>query len=438
MVDNNKTMTGSALEEEELSKFTESYASFNRIINSLQRKYIELKDEFTVQNEKLVEANKKLVDLTRRNLTATEFLKSILSSISVGVIAIDQNCRITNFNPAASIILGVSQPEAIGKEYREIVPPGDPVNANVLRTSETGCEVDSVEKKIELKNGTCLNLSVSTAVLRDNEGKSIGAVEVLHDLTKMKKMEKEIVRLNTLATLGEMAATIAHEVRNPLSGISGFAALLERDLDDDDPKRELIRKIIAGVDSLNETVATLLSYTRFDEIKKRNTSYCQFIDGVIEQFKIDNVEKAIDTNIVFKKPEIIGESNLEVMLDPMLFRQILFNMFNNAVEAFKGRGEIVIECRKIPRQKAIVDYSEKVLLSLDETILETTITDNGSGISKEDRENIFAPFFTTKQGGNGLGLAVAVKIIKAHGGEIIVSSPPEGGSVFQILLPMKD
>jgi len=438
MVDNNKTMTGSALEEEELSKFTESYASFNRIINSLQRKYIELKDEFTVQNEKLVEANKKLVDLTRRNLTATEFLKSILSSISVGVIAIDQNCRITNFNPAASIILGVSQPEAIGKEYREIVPPGDPVNANVLRTSETGCEVDSVEKKIELKNGTCLNLSVSTAVLRDNEGKSIGAVEVLHDLTKMKKMEKEIVRLNTLATLGEMAATIAHEVRNPLSGISGFAALLERDLDDDDPKRELIRKIIAGVDSLNETVATLLSYTRFDEIKKRNTSYCQFIDGVIEQFKIDNVEKAIDTNIVFKKPEIIGESNLEVMLDPILFRQILFNMFNNAVEAFKGRGEIVIEYRKIPRQKAIVDYSEKVLLSLDETILETTITDNGSGISKEDRENIFAPFFTTKQGGNGLGLAVAVKIIKAHGGEIIVSSPPEGGSVFQILLPMKD
>lgn len=438
MDDNKKIITGSVLEEEELSKFTESYASFNRIINSLQRKYIELKDEFTVQNEKLVEANKKLVDLTRRNLTATEFLKSILSSISVGVISIDQNCRITHFNPAASMILGVSQPDAIGKEYREIVPPGDPINANALRTSETGCEVDSIEKKIELKNGTCLHLSVSTAVLRDNEGKSIGAVEVLHDLTKIKKMEKEIVRLNTLATLGEMAATIAHEVRNPLSGISGFAALLERDLDDDDPKRELIRKIIAGVDSLNETVATLLSYTRFDEIKKRSTSYRQFLEGVIEQFKIDNVEKANDANIILKKPEIIGKSDFEVMLDPMLFRQILFNMFNNAVEAFKGHGEIVIEYRKIPRQKAISDYSEKVLLSLDETILETTVTDNGPGISQENRENIFAPFFTTKQGGNGLGLAVAVKIIKAHGGEIIVSSPPEGGSVFQILLPMKN
>ena len=115
---------------EDLSRFADSYASFSRIVNSLQRKYIELKDEFSAQNERLAEANKKLVSLTKRNITATEFLNGILSSISAGVIAIDLNGRVTHFNPAASMILGVPVREPVGKPYREVIPPGTPVSAN--------------------------------------------------------------------------------------------------------------------------------------------------------------------------------------------------------------------------------------------------------------------------------------------------------------------
>ncbi len=437
MDDTSKVASESLTEAEKISKFTESYASFSRIVNSLQRKYIELKDEFSAQNQQLVDANKKLVDLGRRNLAATQFLNGILNSISVGVIAIDQNGRVTHFNPAASVILGISQDEPLGKAYREIIPPGTPVDANALRTYETGCEADARERTIELADGSRLNLSVSTAILRDNDGRPTGAVEVLHDFTKIEKMEQEIVRLNTLAALGEMAATIAHEVRNPLSGISGFAALLERDLDEDDPRRDLVKKITRGVNSLNDTVATLLSYTRFEEMNKRETAYGDFLQAVIDQFANDGADKMADTDIVLAHPDDPESSKASLLIDQMLFRQIFFNMFSNAIEACESGGRIEITYRKLSRQEATTKYGDVLLLGLDETVVETIIVDNGPGIPEEHLEKIFSPFFTTKPGGNGLGLAVAVKIVKAHGGEIIAEAAPDGGSMFRLLIPIK-
>ncbi|MDH4155993.1 MAG: ATP-binding protein [candidate division Zixibacteria bacterium] len=437
MDDTSKVASESLTEAEKISKFTESYASFSRIVNSLQRKYIELKDEFSAQNEQLVDANRKLIDLGKRNLAATQFLNGILDSIAVGVIAIDQNGRITHFNPAASVILSIPQDEPAGKAYREMIPPGTPIDANALRTYETGREVDARKRTIELADGSRLNLSVSTAILRDDDGRPTGAVEILHDLTKIEKMEQEIVRLNTLAALGEMAATIAHEVRNPLSGISGFAALLERDLDEGDPRRDLVKKITRGVNSLNETVATLLSYTRFEELNKRETAYGDFLQAVIDQFTIDGADRMADTGIILTPPG--DEESLKAfpVIDQMLFRQIFFNMFSNAIEACGSGARIEVAYRKLARQEATTKYGDMLLLGLDETVIETTIVDNGPGIPEEHREKIFAPFFTTKAGGNGLGLAVAVKIIKAHGGEIIAEAAPEGGSMFRLLIPIK-
>ena len=169
MDDVNKIIENPVVDSEDISKFTDSYASFNRIINSLQRKYIELKEEFTAQNEKLSAANKKLVQLTEKNITVTEFLNGVLNSISAGVIAVDQNGRISHFNPAASMILSIPVTEPAGKHYRDVIPPGEPHNANALRTAETGHEYVSEEKKIDMPDGSQLQLSVSTAVIKDND-----------------------------------------------------------------------------------------------------------------------------------------------------------------------------------------------------------------------------------------------------------------------------
>jgi signal transduction histidine kinase len=109
----------------------------------------------------------------------------------------------------------------------------------------------------------------------------------------------------------------------------------------------------------------------------------------------------------------------------------------NAVEAVKGKGRIRIRFRRLPRQKAVAQYAERILLGLDETIVETSITDDGPGLSPEHADRIFAPFFTTKKEGSGLGLAVAWKIVKAHGGDIVAENTPHCGAVFRLLLPAK-
>jgi len=433
----NSGLATSAGTVDEMARFTESYASFNRIINNLQRQYIELKEEFSAQNERLVETNRKLVAMTARNLEATEFLNRILGSISAGVIAVDQGGRITHFNSAASVMLGIPIDKPRGEHYRDVIPPGDPIDANALRAAESGRPVDSVEKRTNLPDGTALHLSVSTAILCDDEGKPNGAVEVFHDLTKVKKMEAEIARLNTLAALGEMAATIAHQVRNPLAGIGGFAALLKRDMESDDPRQKTVDKIVRGVENLNSTVSALLGYTRTEEVRRDEVDYGDFLKTVIRQYRHENAEMVPGMFIRLMIPDSPPAVSVGLMIDRQLCRQLFCNLLTNAVEACRGKGNITISYRKLPRQAAARWYGEKVLLGLEETLVETVVADSGSGIKPEALESVFSPFFTTKQDGNGLGLAVAWKIIKAHGGDIIAENIPGGGARFTLLFPAK-
>jgi two-component system sensor histidine kinase AtoS len=420
-----------------LADFADSYASFNRIVNSLQRKYIELQEEFTSQQDRLVEANKKLVELSARNLAATEFLDSILKGMSTGVIAVDHKGCITHFNPAASIMLGIPAREPLGQPYRDIIPPGDPVEANALRSSQSGKAVDSVEKIWRLADGSRLVVSISTAIMADEQGRPVGAVEVFHDLTRIKKMEQEITRLNTLAALGEMAAAVAHQVRNPLSGILGYGSLLKRDLEENDPRQKLVHRICEGVETLNKTVTTLLDYTRYEEIRRREMAFDEFLSETIRQFRREHDHLMHNMEIIVPDTERMARPGDLISLDPVLFRQVLFNLFCNASEACGGNGEIRITYRKLPRQTALAQYADRLLLGLDETVFEITVTDSGPGVSNEALGSLFAPFFTTRQGGNGLGLAMAWKIMKAHGGDIALDRAHEGGARFVILIPVR-
>ena len=380
----------------DLSQFADSYASFNRIINTLQRKYIELKDDFSAQNQTLVETNRQLMELSTRHLAANEFLNGMLQSMKAGVIAVDQDGIITHFNPAASLMLGIPGREPLGRHYRDVIPAGDPPEANALRAAESGKSLDSVEKRWDLPDGTRLVVSVSTAILRDKHEMPNGAAEVFHDLTKIKKMEQEITRLNTLAALGEMAAAVAHQVRNPLSGILGYGSLLRRDMAPDDPRQKLINRICDGVEALNRTVTTLLSYTQNQELNTEQIPFEDFLNDTIVYFKRSNEELAADVEIAVQPPgHPDGEKTL-VSADPVLLREVLNNLFTNACEACCSEGTISIVYRILPRQRAAERYGDRLLLGLDETVFEMRIADTGPGICEEDRANIFAPFYTTK------------------------------------------
>jgi len=426
-----------ATAQTDVSQFADSYASFNRIVNSLQRQYLELKEEFSTLNQTLAESNRRLIEMTEHNLVANEFMRSILSSLSAAVVAVDRNGVITHFNPAASVIFGIPVNEPMGKPYHQVMPTGEPLDANAVRAFETGNTVDGVEKRLTLEDGTRLHLSVSTEILRDQDRTPIGAVEVCHDISKIKKLEQEIARLNTLAALGEMAATIAHEVRNPLAGIGGFAVLLQRDLAPADPCQKLVAKIVRGAETLNGIVTTLLNYTRTEELNREDVRFDRFLDSVCDLFKQENGVRVAGMVVEFI-PSVRGTSlEMIVSIDTGLFRQVITNILSNAVDACGGQGGITVQCARLPRQRATRQYGDKLMLGLDETVIETVVSDTGPGIDPASIGRVFAPFFTTKNGGTGLGLAMAWKIVKAHGGEILASNNPDRGARFTVLLPVK-
>ena len=416
------------------SKFVESYASFNRIINGLQRQYIELKEEFSAQNEKLAEANQKLVQLTESNLAANQFLFSMFDSIPVGVVTVDRQGMVTHLNPAGAILLNRNARQDFGKHYNDIMPESDNESAGALTAIQTGVGTASTEKNLTLNDHRKLKVSVSTSILKDEAGNCVGAIEVIQDLTKVRKMEHEIARLNTLAALGEMAATIAHEVRNPLAGIGGFASLLERDFDSEDPKIQLVQKIKRGVDTLNQTVTKLLNYTRFNELNRVETNYVPFLKGSIEQFHHEQNIGIHSSAFTFIENQISNPNDLKTSIDKLLFRQCLFNLFTNSLEASGTNAKITISLSVYPASAFPAHFTNKINLDFDESLLVTTISDNGPGIKVENRDKIFAPFFTTKTSGSGLGLAVAWKLIKAHGGDIILGERSGAGATFHILL----
>jgi signal transduction histidine kinase len=241
---------------------------------------------------------------------------------------------------------------------------------------------------------------------------------------KLKHMEREMVRVKTLTALGEMAAVVAHEVKNPLGGIRGFAELLDRDLTPDDPRKRLVRKILEGVETLDRIVLSLLDYTKPIKLNPQKVEMVRFMDEVINFFEMDSSRKRSDIRIRKKYPP----EDLGFHLDPEQFRQVMLNLLRNAEQAMPQGGEITVA---LNREDESSDHhpTGKNMLILD-------VSDTGTGMSKTTREKLFTPFFTTKEQGTGLGLSTVRKIVEAHRGDIQVKSEPGKGTSVRIKLPL--
>ncbi|MCK5127737.1 MAG: PAS domain S-box protein [candidate division Zixibacteria bacterium] len=408
----------------ELHEFKESFETFNKVINNLQRQYLTLEKEYRDQGSELENINSQLRHTIAENRSTTLFLNSILSSLTSGVVAVDKSGVISHFNPAAERIIGISAVLALGKKYDEVIQTSQGGRFSALDTVMTAVEFDSEEKTVLNLDGSEIPISVSTSLLDDGNDETYGAVEVFHDITKIKKLETEISRVQTLAALGEMAATVAHEVRNPLGGIGGFAALLKRELGGDEEKLRLVNKIITGVDILNQTVVSLLDYTRRDELSLREITLHRLIEDSVDYDKasnnnVSNVELSID----------LENRNLNLYCDPHLMRQVLLNLLRNGREAMPHGGKITIKGGLKKPHNGETPSDAPIWIE---------ISDSGEGVSEDIRDKIFRPFFSTKTNkkGSGLGLASVWKTVQAHGGSIKVLSHDEPGAIFRIELPV--
>ncbi|MBI2951900.1 hypothetical protein HYY27_07395 [bacterium] len=255
------------------------------------------------------------------------------------------------------------------------------------------------------------------------------------------RLEDQVSRMNTLAALGQMAATVAHEIRNPLGGIAGFAGLLERDLTVDDPRRKWVKKIIEGVSSLNAIVTGLLHYTRPIRLNAHRIDIVNLIEESASFVEIDLARRDDQAISIARAYEAPG---VACLVDPEQMQQVFLNLLQNAAQAMPDGGTITVSVRAETQKRRNGDaenppFSSSPPLPIGEEgtgWVEVAVADTGEGMPEEVQRQLFTPFFTTKENGTGLGLATARKIVEAHRGTIRVTSEVGRGSTFAIALPL--
>lgn len=396
---------------DKLAAFSESFSNFAGMTRQLQAAYQELEQRYEDLNKKLQNTNIELRQSLGEKERLSSYLNNILGNLNSGVMVIDDEGRVRLFNRAAERILKLNSKNILGKAWADIIDEPDRTTG-CWGTLNTGRVFTDEEKVVVNGEGSPVNIGFSTSRLRDPENQIMGAVEVFYDLTKLKKLEKEMARISTLAALGKMSATIAHEIRNPLGAISGFTALLDRDTAEGDPRKKTVGKIAFGISNLNRIVNDLLDYAREPKIKRIPLELPELIDEVLENVK----NEAVQRNVEICK-EIGSDVDL-YLLDKDKFRQILINLVKNALQASSEGNKV------------------KVVLRRHKSDIRIEIVDEGAGIEDEIIDKVFEPFFTTREKGTGLGLAIVKKLVQAHGGTVFAESGgAEKGARFVISLP---
>jgi PAS domain S-box-containing protein len=373
----------------DLAAIAQAFERFTHTTARMEESYRLLESRIQSLDRELQEKNRELT-------LTTEYLNAVLDSMSDGVIAVNERGVVTTLNRAAASILGRASDDVLGRPLEDGFRI-DPSTGSGVRLRE-----------LRGRNGAKIPVSERAAPIHDAGGDRLGTVYVFQDLSELESLREEVRRKDRLAALGQMAATVAHEIRNPLGGIQGFAALLRRDIPPDDPRSRLVERVLAGTKSLDRVVNQLLEYTRPVELKVESVDLravvagaIEFLSGVPESISIDN--------------QVPSGSALRA--DPVQLRQVFLNVLLNAVQSLDDGGRIVVSAE------------------FDDRGVTVAVRDSGPGILPENLERVFMPFFTTREKGTGLGLAAAAKIVESHGGDMSAENNPDAGATFYVRLP---
>ncbi len=379
-----------SISQVDLENLTKALEEFNKTSKSWEQAYSLLQETISELNRELELKNRELA-------TTSEYLSNLLESISDGVIAVDLDEKINRFNRSASIISGYEPSEVLGKYFSE-----------VFNRSFSIEECNQNTYQLRSKRGRLIPIAERNSHITDSHGNIIGQVKIFQDLSEILELRAHIQHKERLALIGEMSATIAHEIRNPLGGIRGFASFLAQDLAENDPRQRFVKKIMQGIQTLEHIINDLLEYARPIEIKPETRPLCELIRASLEFLSYD---KKNITILVECSPEIKSK------FDFIRMKQVLTNIIVNSIQSITNQGEI------------------KIKGEVENNYIRIVIKDNGCGIKPETLPKIFSPFFSTKEKGTGLGLALCAKIIEAHGGQINAESIVGEGTTITIWLP---
>lgn len=354
---------------------------------------------FVVQNYYLV---------ATRLAEMKSYTENVVESMADGLVTVDTMGKIVSTNRQISQMLGLDTRQLWGRPLAHMIPLPDLDIYQVIR-GEKGV----AEKEIDCpgKSGD-IPMSVSATPLKGPDGAIMGAVIILRDLREIRELQQKVQRSERLASLGKLASGVAHEIRNPLSSIKGFAQYFRDKFQAGSEDRSYATIMIQEVERLNRVIDQLLDFARPKDLDLRPHLLSEIIDHPLQLIHHD-----LDENKI-RLITSIEEGTIRADSDQMT--QALLNIFLNAMDSMKHGGELSVAAVPEPEEGRV----------------DIRITDTGTGISPEYIQWIFDPFFSTKKKGTGLGLAITAKIIEAHEGEISAESQQGKGTTFKIRLSL--
>ncbi len=337
------------------------------------------------------------------------FTDMLVSSLPIGLIATDNSGVIQIYNASARELIGYDEQKVIGG-LPEICLPDK--LAQMFSGNEMGGHLErQAEIHLEHVPGKGRILQLASMVVLDESEKFAGEVLLIRDLTTLKHLEKELQRNERLAALGKMAAGVAHELRNPLSSIKGLALILKSNFSLPSTQAETADILVKEVERLNRSIGELLDYAKPGQLRREATSIQEIIGKTVSLVQVDAESYGITIRLD------IDDDLPQVVIDRDKMNQVFLNLFLNAIQAMEQGGELKVWAQK------------------DKQTISITIRDNGVGIEPENLGRVFDPYYTTKNNGTGLGLAMSSKIVEEHGGWIEVSSLPGEYTEVRVVLP---
>ena len=387
--------------QEGVQHLSRAFALFSEEANRLKSAYAKLQERFDGVNREL---GVKVTELNR----LTRFLNNVLKHISDAILFFDLEGTLALLNDAAGKILNLKAETVLLKRFWDVFPD-DYFGFSMREALKFG-----ISHRLLYKSDPPRELEITTTFVFEGPRPYHGLIVLLRDVSEKQRMQQIANRTDRMKELGEMAATVAHEIRNPLGGIRGYASLLYRDLESEKNLQEMASLIIEGTKALEKLVTTVLHYARPVEILLQSIEMGQFLKQLVKFIKVD---PASPPHVKWDL-HIPGDPLL-APIDPNALKSALLNLIFNAFQAMPQGGTLTLSLLKIDHYYQIA------------------ISDTGIGMNEELLKRLFSPFFTTKKKGNGLGLVETQKIVQAHHGSIDVRSFVGKGTTFTLTFPMK-
>lgn len=360
-------------------------------------------------------------ELYEEELASTESrYRDIIEHSADAIISLDEEGHITSWNQGAEEMFGWTREEMLGRHVTSLVPE-ELIDRRELECIEFGMRYRGYVRNYETerlnRKGNRVLVNLTESFIRDRKGEIVGRSQIMRDLTELKIKEQQIQHSERLATVGHMAAGVAHEVGNPLTAISSLVQLCQRKTQDPFVQEQLA-KVRSHIQRITKIVRDLVDFSRPSSLEARRVQVNSLIESSVGLMRHDARCRDVDFKLDLS-PELPPLTCV-----PDQLHQVLVNLLLNAVDAMEGKEESRV----------------KIGTRLSEGLIELSVRDNGKGIQEEDQRRIFEPFFTTKEvgRGTGLGLSVSHGIITKMNGTIAVDSTPGEGTLFTIKLPVNE